>query len=142
VCGRVCHGATIHHARRPTAGVSRTPERPRSSAAPAAARRVSTATTKSSAPAIADERFATKRGHTAACRVTIPVVRKEQSPSPGLLSPTLVLLPRSDSAAAHGRPQHRAVADRPLLPSPAPEPRSRCPRAATMARPGADWCFG
>ena len=31
---------------------------------------------------------------------------------PGLSPPKLLLLPRSDSAAAHGRAQHRAVADR------------------------------
>ena len=46
------------------------------------------------------------------------------------LPPTLLLLPRSDSAAAHGRAQHRAVADRPERERRGRRlgrPRERCP---------------
>ena len=44
-------------------------------------------------------------------RCVTPFVRSGQSRRLGLLPPTLLLLPRSDSAAAHGRAQDRVVPD-------------------------------
>ena len=41
-------------------------------------------------------------------------VRPWHAPSPGGSPSTLLGLPRSDSVAAHGRAQHRVVADRPM----------------------------